>query len=95
MLYINDLSTLFASQMSNAKVEQTTLTIEAEDLKFRETGSVIKFDGYLKLYQESQDADDENDDEKQAILPQNIKVGDIFNLKKVESKQAFTKPRKI
>jgi len=81
-----------ASQMSNAKVEQTTLTIEAEDLKFRATGSVIKFDGYLKLYQESQDADDENDDEKQAILPQNIKVGDIFNLKKVESKQAFTKP---
>ncbi len=81
-----------ASQMSNAKVEQTTLTIEAEDLKFRATGSVIKFDGYLKLYQESQDTDDENDDEKQAMLPPNIKVGDIFNLKKIESKQAFTKP---
>jgi DNA topoisomerase-1 len=81
-----------ASQMSNAKIEQTTLTIEAQDLQFRATGSVIKFDGYLKLYQEDQDSDDDSDDENQSILPPNIKIGDAFSLKKVESKQTFTKP---
>ncbi|MGB9701293.1 MAG: type I DNA topoisomerase [Candidatus Kapaibacteriota bacterium] len=80
-----------ASQMTNADVEQTSIDISAEDLTFRATGSVIIFDGYMKIYEESKD--DENGDEENGttVLPVGINEGDTFNLDSATKKQAFTK----
>ncbi|GHT22629.1 hypothetical protein FACS189430_04700 [Bacteroidia bacterium] len=58
-----------ASQMSDAQLEKTTVTIQISTTpeQFVATGEVIKFDGFLKLYIES--VDDENEDENGGMLP--------------------------
>jgi DNA topoisomerase-1 len=58
-----------ASQMSDAQLEKTTVTIDISTTpeKFIATGEVIKFDGFLKLYIES--VDDENEEENSSLLP--------------------------
>lgn len=84
-----------ASQMSFALLEQTTIELEALDLIFRATGSVIKFDGFLKLYNDLKDDDadnNENDEDKEVVLPSGIESGMLFKLLEASIKQSFTKP---
>ena len=59
-----------ASQMSDAKLEKTQITIGGDKFneKFISEGEQVKFDGFLKLYLESKDDEEENDDENQ-LLP--------------------------
>jgi DNA topoisomerase I len=80
-----------ASQMASAKMELTTATIEAEDSRatFRAAGTVMQFDGFLRLYREDQDEQTENGDE--AKLPA-LKDGERPSLNGVEAKQHFTEP---
>ncbi|PIP54589.1 MAG: DNA topoisomerase I [Bacteroidetes bacterium CG23_combo_of_CG06-09_8_20_14_all_32_9] len=58
-----------ASQMSEAKLEKTTVTINMSNASetFLATGEVIKFDGFLKVYMES--TDDENEEQGVSLLP--------------------------
>lgn len=58
-----------ASQMSDAEVEKTTISIEMTNspVTFSSNGEVIKFDGFLKVYSES--VDQENNDEERYIIP--------------------------
>src|SRR5882672_907940 len=58
-----------ASQMMPALFDQTTIDIQAGRLLFRATGSVQKFDGFLKVYQEGRDEKTEEDDEAERSLP--------------------------
>lgn len=60
-----------ASQMEQAQLDQTTVDIASQDQKiiFRSTGSIIAFDGFLKLYQESQDEGEAEDAGKGSKLP--------------------------
>ena len=55
-----------ASQMNPAVFDQTTVEIDAKNgndvYRFRVTGSVLKFEGFLKVYEESKDAKDEEDE---------------------------------
>jgi len=53
-----------ASQMLPAIFDQTTIDISAGDYTFRATGSVQKFDGYLRVYQMPASIADREDDEK-------------------------------
>src|SRR5262249_58758238 len=53
-----------ASQMLPAILDQTTIDISASDYTFRATGSVQKFDGYLRVYQLLASSADREDDEK-------------------------------
>ncbi len=46
-----------ASLMKDAKVEVTTITLDNNDYKFNATGTVLKFDGYLKVYNDSEEED--------------------------------------
>jgi DNA topoisomerase-1 len=64
-----------ASQMSDAELERTTVSIENNKNKhtFKTQGEVITFDGFLKLYIESSDDEDEN--ENTGMLPE-LKVGE-------------------
>ncbi len=79
-----------ASQMSDAKLERTQLKIEASTHKetFKARGEVIKFEGFLKVYLESVDEDEE---EAQGILP-SVNQGDVVELNTLVSTQRFSRP---
>ena len=81
-----------ASQMSDAKVDKTTVKIVSNnhDGFFQSVGEVIKFDGFLRLYRESKD-NQKNDESENTVLP-NIFEGDIIEKEKILVTQFFTKP---
>lgn len=78
-----------ASQMSDAALEKTTAVIDISTTKekFEAVGEVIKFDGFLKVYLES--TDDENEEENTKILPP-LNVGQILDLKHINATERFT-----
>lgn len=79
-----------ASQMESASVEMTAVDLSdgTDDVVLRATGSVITFDGFLKLYEESRDdSGDEDDDNRR--LPA-MKSGDKTGLIDVKPEQHFT-----
>ncbi len=73
-----------ASQMAQAVFEQTTVEVTGGAYLFKVSGSVMKFDGFLKVYREKQD-------EKEIRLPPLIS-GDALDLVAVESKRHETQP---
>lgn len=82
-----------ASQMTPAVFDQTTIDIKAGRFTFRATGSVQKFDGFLKVYQEGRDekpAEGEDEDEERN-LPL-VEQGETLKLNGVSSEQHFTEP---
>jgi DNA topoisomerase-1 len=85
-----------ASQMRPAVFDQTTIEIEAAGKSgasylFRATGSVPKFDGFLKVYEEGKDQRDEDDEELKNKLPA-VREGEILKLKALEREQHYTEP---
>jgi DNA topoisomerase-1 len=79
-----------ASQMMPALFDQTTIDIQAGRLVFRATGSVQKFDGFLKLYQEGRD-EKPAEDEDERNLPL-VTKGETLQLNKIDPEQHFTEP---
>ncbi|MEG2163182.1 MAG: type I DNA topoisomerase [Bacteroidales bacterium] len=79
-----------ASQMSNAKIEKTTVTVSSVDEKdkFTINGEVVKFDGFLHLYMESSDEDTENDGNDNMLPP--MAVGDRLGLISAEATERFS-----
>src|SRR5712691_3053470 len=85
-----------ASQMLPAIFDQTTIDISAGDYTFRATGSVQKFDGYLRVYQMPASIADREEDEKEdegegRALPQ-VAEGQTLRLDKIRPDQHFTEP---
>lgn len=80
-----------ASQMTPAVFDQTTIDIEAGRFVFRATGSVQKFDGFLKLYQEGRDEKGDEDEEAERSLPL-VEKGEQLKLNSVTPEQHFTEP---
>jgi len=80
-----------ASQMADAKLEKTTATIKISTSKekFVATGEVVKFDGFLKVYIESTD-DDEQPEEQQGMLPP-LQIGQILDMREVRGVERFTR----
>src|SRR5712691_8061786 len=82
-----------ASQMESAELERTTAEIEANvagrRLELRATGTVVKFDGFLTLYQEGRDEDPE--DEEARRLPQ-MAAGERLAKKAIAADQHSTEP---
>jgi DNA topoisomerase-1 len=78
-----------ASQMAAARLERTVVDLASKDAQvaLRATGQVLLFDGFLKVYEEGRD--DEDDDEGR--LPQ-IMQGEAVDKKKVSPEQHFTQP---
>lgn len=79
-----------ASQMSDALIEKTTVNINVSTTKekFTAIGEVLKFDGFLKVYHES--TDDEDDESYDIILPP-IKMGQILNVNEIVAQERFSK----
>jgi DNA topoisomerase-1 len=80
-----------ASQMTPALFDQTTIDIGAGRFIFRATGSVQKFDGFLKIYQEGRDEKTEEDEEADLTLP-SVEKGETLQLNKITPEQHFTDP---
>ena len=85
-----------ASQMTPAVFDQTSIDIEAKGKDgatylFRATGSVPKFDGFLRVYEEGKDQKDEDDEELKHKLPA-VAGGETLRLKSIEPEQHFTEP---
>ncbi len=67
------------------------LKTEAESFTFRVTGSILKFEGFLKVYEESKDAKDEEDEELKHKLPA-LEAGQKLTLRELTPEQHFTEP---
>jgi DNA topoisomerase-1 len=81
-----------ASQMSDARLEKTTVTIDISttDEDFIARGEVIKFDGFLKVYTESLDMEiDEEGEDGTGLLPP-IQIGDLLNARSIDAVEHFT-----
>jgi len=83
---------MVASQMTSAELERTTIDIDAKsphgEAVLRATGTVIRFDGFLTLYQEGRDDDD---DEEGGRLPP-MSSGEKLEREKIDATQHFTEP---
>ena len=77
-----------ASQMSDALLEKTIIKIKnsKSESVFIANGEVLTFDGFLKVYMESQDVEDEN--ETKSLLPP-VKKGDHVDLKEMVARQKY------
>src|SRR5438067_206633 len=80
-----------ASQMMPALFDQTTIDIKAGRFVFRATGSVQKFDGFLKVYQEGRDEKPAEDEEDERSRPL-VSKGETLALNRVDPEQHFTEP---
>jgi DNA topoisomerase-1 len=85
-----------ASQMMPALYDQTTIDVAAKgknglDYLFRATGSVLKFEGFLKVYQEGKDQIDEDDEELKHRLPA-VSEGETLRFRAIRPEQHFTEP---
>ena len=82
-----------ASQMQSAELERTTVDILAKagarNIELRATGQVVKFDGFLTLYQEGHDEADEDDESRR--LPA-MSEGELLEKQAINSSQHFTEP---
>ncbi|MGZ3904194.1 MAG: type I DNA topoisomerase [Bacteroidia bacterium] len=79
-----------ASQMADAELEKTTatITISTTSENFVAQGEVLKFDGFLKVYMEGSDDEDENNEDSGMLPP--LKVGDKLSNKNIVATQKFT-----
>lgn len=80
---------MLASQMADAELEKTNITIRVSgsEIPFMASGEVVIFDGFLRMYRESHD--DEHDDEKTTLLPQ-INKGNVVNRKLITATEQYT-----
>src|SRR5210317_49429 len=84
-----------SSQMESAEFERTSIDICNKDksIIFRANGSIQKFDGYLKLYQETKEEDEKKEDNEddENILP-DVNNGEALIINKILDEQHFTNP---
>jgi DNA topoisomerase-1 len=82
-----------ASQMADAELEKTTakINISTNNAELTASGEVIKFDGFLKIYIESTDDEEtENDDSDESRLP-NLSTGQVLDFIQMTATERFTK----
>ena len=81
-------SRALSSQMNQAEFSRNTIIIASEDknINFRASGSIIKFEGFLKVYEIQ-----ETDEDAKNILPE-VKIGEDVNILKLNDEQHYTDP---
>lgn len=81
-----------ASQMSDAEIEKTIATIDISTVPqtLSATGEVITFDGFLKVYIESTD-DEDQDEENKGMLPP-LNEGQVLSLDKMKAREFYSRP---
>lgn len=81
-----------ASQMADARLEKTTASIDISTTSEQlvATGQVIKFEGFLKVYLESTDDEDSEDEAKDMLPP--LSIGQALNLSNMTALERFSRP---
>ncbi len=81
-----------ASQMSEAQLERTVVTVKNDKSPelFTATGEVIKFDGFLRVYLESND-DEQSEDNAEGLLPP-LKIGQKLDVREITATERFSAP---
>lgn len=84
-----------ASQMADAELEKTIITVDISNQpqNLVATGEIIKFDGFLKVYLEDTDDEPEEDEgnEGKALLPP-LTIGQSLNLQEMKGRETFSRP---
>jgi DNA topoisomerase I len=82
-----------ASQMNPALFDQTDVTIEAGRVEFKAIGSILKFSGFLAVYQESkpEDGKEKDEAEEDGVLPE-LHEGEVLEVRELLPTQHFTQP---
>ncbi|MDZ4677139.1 MAG: type I DNA topoisomerase [Oligoflexia bacterium] len=91
-LYVLIWNRFIACQMVPAVFDQTSVEIKAGSYLLRASGSIMKFDGFTAVYEESKDEDAPADDDDKQLLPEDLKVGMSPKLKELKPEQHFTQP---
>ncbi len=80
-----------SSQMESAQLTQTEVLIasDTKEVVFKSTGTQIIFNGFLEVYEEGEDTQEE---ERESIIPSEIKEGDDLIIESISKEQHFTKP---
>lgn len=78
-----------ACQMAQAILDLVGVDVQAKDYTFRATGQTVRFSGFMQVYMEGQD--DEEDEDEEGLLPE-LSKGEKPHLKKLIPEQHFTKP---
>jgi len=83
-----------ASQMADAELERTTAVIDISTNKeeLKAEGEVLKFDGFLKVYREDRDDDDENEDDLQEGMLPPLSKGQQLPLQAMFATERFSRP---
>ena len=83
-----------ASQMTNAVIDVLTVDISAEEYLFKATGSKVEFPGFMKVYMESKDESntEEDNENSESIKIPSLETGEKLIKKDIDSKQMFTQP---
>src|SRR5260370_1422451 len=76
--------------MRHAVCDQTAIDIQAGRFVFRAAGSVLKFDGFLKVYQEGRDEKPADEEDERTLPP--VEKGERLDLNKITPEQHFTEP---
>ncbi len=80
-----------ACQMESAVMEITTVLIKADEFLFRASGTAVKFPGFLTIYDET--IEDNNDNNGNGgLIPVGLKINQQLELKELKKNQSFTKP---
>jgi len=81
---------MVASQMNPAIFDQVAIDLQTQDkyAQFRANGSVVKFDGYRRVYEEGVD---DGKEEEEKLLPK-LDKGEVLDVKKLNPEQHFTEP---
>ena len=81
-----------ASQMADARIEKTSILIDMNNspITFQANGEVVKFDGFLRVYTESSDQAENNDEDRYVIPPVNI--GMPLSYDSITATQKYTTP---
>ncbi len=88
---------MVASQMAEAVMDQTSIDVKAADYTLRATGSVIKFDGWLKLYGKTHEPQEEpqesgDKEEKQGVILPPVEENEPLKMLQLKPEQHFTEP---
>jgi DNA topoisomerase-1 len=83
-----------ASQMSDAELEKTIISIENNKNKdlLNAVGEVVLFEGFLKVYNEKNDEESDTESSEDTLLPP-VKIGQQLELKEMNATEKFTKPQ--
>ncbi|MGL5150010.1 MAG: type I DNA topoisomerase [Clostridium sp.] len=75
-----------ASQMSSCEMNTNSIAIKNGDYKFRATGSTIKFDGFMKIYEYV------NEEDEESVAIPSLTEGEVLKKSSIDGKQHFTQP---